>query len=226
MQTEPNFHHVAAAMADARRSRMLCTLMDGRAFTAKELACDAGITPQTASAHLGRLKAAGLIHAEKSGRHVYHRLAGVQVAEMLESLGCLSPLDHLQRARKSCGARREGADALFARCCYSHLAGELGVMVHDAMRARALLVPQGEGLRLSAAGQVWAVQHGFRLRAGARRCLDWSERRHHLAGPLAIDLLAQMFAREWVVRAKTGRALILGAAGRAGFEEAFGLHEV
>ncbi|QYX55274.1 helix-turn-helix domain-containing protein [Roseovarius sp. SCSIO 43702] len=225
MTQDPKLHHVAAAMADARRARMLCTLMDGRAFTAKELAADAGITPQTASAHLAHLRDAGLIVARRSGRCIYHRLAGTAVAEMLESVGRLAPLDHLQRARRRRGARRDGAAALHARCCYDHLAGALGVAVHDAMCAAGHLERQGAAYALSGSGQAWALRAGFTLRGEARPCLDWSERREHLAGPLARDLLAQMLERGWLGRERTGRALIVSDAGRVALARVFGMDE-
>lgn len=106
MNVEPKLHRIATAMTDARRARMLCTLLDGRAFANKELASGAGITPQTASGHLAQLQEAGPVVAEKIRRNVYHRLAGDQVVGMLESLGRLAPMDHLQRARM---ARAQGA---------------------------------------------------------------------------------------------------------------------
>ena len=116
MNVEPKLHHIAAAVADASRARMLSTLLDGRAFTNKELASDAGVTPQTTSGHLAQLQAAGLVIAEKIGRNVCHRLAGDRVAGMLESMGRLAPLDHLLRAdadrpRPGCVSRHAGSRA-------------------------------------------------------------------------------------------------------------------
>lgn len=225
MRTDPKLHEIAAAMADGSRARMLCTLMDGRSFTAKELAVDAGISPQTASVHLARLRDVGLIVAERRGRCVYHRLAGEDVADMLETVGRLAPLDHLHRARRAAGVRRDGADALFARCCYNHLAGTLGVTLHEAMRVRGYLEVAGGCMILSVGGRAWARDHALDLRAGARACLDWSERRMHLAGPMATDLLSAMLAREWLVRGASGRALRVSETGRVWFGDALGLHE-
>ena len=220
MNVEPKLHHIAAAMADARRARMLCTLLDGRAFTNKELASDAGITPQTASGHLAQLQAAGLVVAEKIGRNVYHRLAGDQVADMLESLGRMAPLDHLQRARM---ARAGGEDnALYARSCYSHIAGRLGVAICEAMIARGLA--DGDH-RLTGAGRGWAAAHGLTVtgRVPVQACLDWSERRPHLKGPLASSLMHKALDEGWLARQEMGRALVLSDAGRAGFGAMLGM---
>ena len=220
MNVEPKLHHIAAAMADARRARMLCTLLDGRAFTNKELASDAGITPQTASGHLAQLQAAGLVVAEKIGRNVYHRLAGDQVADMLESLGRMAPLDHLQRARM---ARAGGEDnALYARSCYSHIAGRLGVAICEAMIARELV--DGDH-RLTGAGRGWAAAHGLTVagRVPVQACLDWSERRPHLKGPLASSLMHKALDEGWLARQEMGRALVLSDAGRAGFGAMLGM---
>lgn len=199
--------------------------MSGKALTATELAGEAGVTVQTASAHLAKLEAGGLTSVRKSGRHRYVSLAGPEVAAVLEALmGLAAGQGHLRtRTGPRDAALRE------ARVCYNHLAGARGIAMYDAMLARGHLVAQGEEIALSAAGAEFVLGFGVDLaalqRARAplcRSCLDWSARRTHLAGGLGRALLARMEVLGWARREAGSRVVRFSAAGGAAFGEQFG----
>ncbi|MCB1395487.1 MAG: helix-turn-helix transcriptional regulator [Rhodobacter sp.] len=216
MSTEPRLDIVGAALADPSRARILCALMDGRAFTNKELALAGGVTPQTASAHLRRLEGAGLTQSLRSGRHVYHRLAGEQVAAALEALSALSPTDHLRRA---------GGDIGAARSCYNHLAGRLGVAMTGRLAEMAVIDLADGSPRAGTALVRFCTDLGIAQPRGAvgGLCLDWTERRHHLSGPLATAILARMLEQGWLQRRVDSRALAITPAGQAALARYFGL---
>jgi len=197
MNTSSQFHRVGAALASPVRSRMLCVLMDGRAYTNKELASYAGVQPSSASEHLQHLEAAGLTRALRSGRCVYTRIASDAVAEMLEQLGTLVPADGPERAAPD--------DLRAARRCYGHLAGRLGVAITQALRADGRIVGD-ETWRLSDQGAAWARQLGL-APAPLKPCLDWTERKMHIAGPFAVSLMQWMEAERIVVPRATARGL-------------------
>ena len=224
MVVEPRLDIIGAALADPSRSRMLCELMDGRAFTNKELACAAGVSPQTASAHLKQLEATSLTASLRSGRHVYHRIATAEVAQALEGLALLSPTDHLARSG------RLGAETRRARTCYNHIAGRLGVLMTHRLVALDVLVVVEEmvsrGLRYQAflddigiAGPVAGPQ-----KAPAKLCLDWTERRHHLCGPLATAILQKSLEARWLERRTGNRALTVTECGYDALDRWFGLN--
>lgn len=211
---EPRIARIAALMADPARSRMLAYLLGGERASAGELAQAASVSAPTASGHLTRLLDADLLVCEPRGRHRYYRLAGAEVAHALEALALVaersahdSSWSHLARQRL-----RQ------ARCCYGHLAGALGVQLLDTLHAVGALHSGADGLELTAAGTQWLQALGLevprpsRTRRYAYPCLDWSERRDHLAGQLADALLAHCLARDWLRRGE-GRALTLSPAG-------------
>lgn len=223
MRTNPRLDIIGAALADPSRSRILCELMDGRAFTNKELAAAAGIAPQTATAHLKQLQACGLTRSLRSGRHIYHQLAGEEVATALEALAGLSPTDHIRRGRNG----RDG-DALKARSCYNHIAGRLGVLIAERLLATGVLVLRDGGLAAGPRYQSFCADAGLELppRAGqpvARFCLDWTERRHHISGRLATAILDAALDRGWVERVTGSRALYLTPEGQGGLARMIGL---
>ena len=202
MGGEPDVASVAALIGDPSRAAMLAALVDGRALPAGELAAAAGLTLSGASAQLARLTQGGLLTMEREGRHRYYRLGGPQVASALEGLALLAVRPRRPRARSP------AAEALRrARTCYDHLAGELGVTLAQALEERGL-VKAGEGKRLevTAAGGRWFSQQfemdTARLVPGrhgiARRCLDWTERRHHIAGPLGAAMLRRFRELGWI----------------------------
>lgn len=191
---------LGAALANPARAQILCVLMEGRAYTNKELASHAGITPQTATAHLQHLEVAGLTQSQRSGRCIYHVIATEKIAEFLESVGNLSAAQGPQT--------RAPEHLRYARSCYSHLAGSLGVSVAEALLADARIVCTGENWWLSDAGKDWVKGLGLTPLA-LKPCLDWSERRPHLAGPFANALLRWMFEHGVVSRHASGRGLIV-----------------
>ena len=221
-----NVAAVAALVADPTRAHMLTALMDGRARTAKELAYGAGITPQTASSHLAKLLRARLLAMERQSRHRYFRLAGPSVGHAIEALMAVSP------ARPRAVSRQPDAlhELRLARTCYDHLAGRLGVRVTDAMVRRRLLAPSGRDFRVTAAGERLLGRLGLDLagarrerRAFARQCLDWSERRAHLAGSLGAALARRCLDLRWVRRVDEQRTLALTPQGRRALRTWFGI---
>ena len=198
--------------------------MDGRAFTNKELASAACITPQTTSAHMKRLENAGLTVSQRSGRNVYHRLAGEKVADLLESLAGLSPTDHLHRA-KSRGLPE--AKALMARSCYNHIAGRLGVLILQKLRARGALHSDGQTATFGPNAHSVFATLGIDLeearKAPLKLCLDWTERKPHLSGPLATALMDHALAQHWILRQTNSRALTITNKGYAVFDNSLSL---
>jgi DNA-binding transcriptional ArsR family regulator len=225
MDAELDIAAVAALVGDRARARMLTALMDGRARTAKELAYGAGITPQTASSHLAKLLRAELLAMERQSRHRYFRLAAPSVGHAVEALMAVSPT----RPR----ATRPDAplDGLrLARTCYDHLAGRLGVMVTEAMVRRRFLKPAGRDFLLTAPGERLLGRLGVDVgttrrerRAFARQCLDWSERRPHLAGSLGAALARRCLDLRWVRHVGEERTLALTPQGLRGLRTWFGV---
>ena len=218
----PRFDILGQAIADASQTRMLCELMEGRAYTNKELAAAAGVTPQTATAHLRLLQTAGLVLAEKRGRCVYHRLAGPEVAQALEQLAAIAPSESLHRAQ-----RRKAGGLAEVRSCYDHLAGPLAVAMTGAFLKRGMLVEEQGTFRATPAGE-WA-KLGVVLpeRPGrqpfARPCLDWTERRLHVAGPVGRQILEHALAAGWLSRGRQKRGVLLTAPGRQALDQILGL---
>lgn len=223
MTIEPRLDIIGAALADPSRSRILCELMDGRAFTNKELACAACIAPQTASEHLKQLELAGLTSSLRSGRCVYHRIASSSVAETLESLARLSPTDHLSRSTQACEDTRR------ARSCYNHIAGRLGVLMTDRLRTLDILtvsqeiVSQGPRYQAFLDDLQMVVSTGGKDMVPAKLCLDWTERRHHIAGPLATATMRIFLERRWLERRTGSRALTVTQCGYNALERLLGL---
>jgi DNA-binding transcriptional ArsR family regulator len=217
---------VAALLADDARASMLLTLLGGEPIPAGELARRAGVSPSGASAHLRRLREGGLITQEQVGRHRYFRLASRELAEALESLVLVAPVRAASSFRES-----EGTRALrHARTCYDHLAGELGVAVADALVERGVLARADDAFTVTSDGTRWLASLGIDLdavttsrRSLARACLDWSERRPHLAGSLGAAVADLFFARKWIRRLPGGRAVAVTPDGRVWLERELGL---
>ena len=226
MKDGPSIVGIAALIGDHARAEVLTALMADRALTATELAGIAGVTKQTISAHLAKLVEAGLVAVESQGRHRYFRLADRDVAHLLESLMGVAFRTGALRARAS---PREPA-LRKARVCYDHLAGEVGVQIYERLRERGALAPRGDDLKLTPAGERLFAVLGIdwkalaaQKRAFCRACLDWSERRHHLAGALGAALLARFVELQWAKRARDSRVVTVTAAGERELARLFGV---
>ncbi|TRX76736.1 ArsR/SmtB family transcription factor [Pseudomonas mangiferae] len=229
METLPfddSVSRVAAAIAEPARTRMLCALMDGHARTSTELAALAEVSASTASAHLARLRDAGLVHLHVQGRHRYYRLAGRPVAQALEALMVIGQ-QPAPRFQPSTPGRLQ-----YARTCYDHMAGTLAVALHDHFLAHGWLLAAEDtaDYRLSEAGERAFGRLGLpldALRARRRRfacpCLDWSARRPHLAGALGAALLDMALKHGWLTQDLDSRALALRPAGRKALGQRFGV---
>ena len=218
MPVQAGFSQIAAALADPAREAILAALADGRALPAGELATAAGVSPQSASAHLQRLVDCGILAVWKQGKFRYYRLAGEPAAEVIEALA-----NFAQKVTSSSTRRRATPPDLgFARSCYSHLAGTLGVELGDLLQRRGYVHVRGDAVEITSSGKQWAAEQGFTIEskrtAGAdlRLCLDWTERRHHLAGRLPSAILHGLLEKGHLRRGP-GRALHLTPSGKAWF---------
>jgi DNA-binding transcriptional ArsR family regulator len=216
---------IAALIGDPGRANMLSALMDGRALTATELAYVAGVSPQTASGHLAKLTAARLLSTTAQGRYRYYRIATPLVGRMLEGILAVagSAPGRYRPASKADDALRA------ARTCYDHLAGRLGVGLTDTLSARGHLVLAEEAGEMTPEGMAFLEDFGIktpdrrRKRAYCRPCLDWSERRPHLAGAIGAALAQRCFDLGWIERARDTRALTITATGQKGLGDLFDL---
>ncbi len=221
--TEPRFARIAAMIGDPTRARMLAGLLDGTLRTAGEIAQSADVTPQTASAHLAKLLDAQLVTVRTQGRHRYFRLADGDVAHALEALAVVD--SRSDDAGRRLWSRESMKPMRHARTCYGHLAGCLGVHLHDSLIEHQVVSLDDDGYR-SATQQRWLDDLGFDAsrvvpssRGIAYPCVDWSERRDHFAGPLAVSLLDHFIERRWLVRSATSRALTVGPQRPRAFDE-------
>jgi len=224
MKEGPSIAPIAALAGDPARANMLTALMSGKALTASELANEAGVTAQTASSHLAKLEDGRLISAVKQGRHRYFRLADRDVAEMLEKMmGVAARAGHL-RTRTGPGdpAMRK------ARVCYDHLAGEMGVQLFDSLMKSRRLAVRDEDIRLTRGGETFLKEFGIDLtgishsrRPLCKSCLDWSQRRTHLAGTVGAALFSRIHHLKWARRDKASRAVHFSPEGEARFRRAF-----
>ena len=222
--TEANIAFVAALLADPSRAAMCLALAGGEARPAGELAARAGVSAQTASNHLAKLIAGRILRVEQQGRWRYYRLAGAEVGYAVEALAVVAPpLSETLAGNGMNGPARRLRDA---RTCYSHLAGRLGVALADALVAARWLEEDGRRYRLTAAGTRSLRGLGIdardrREQPAARRCLDWTERRSHIAGPAGTALATLALDRGWVRRLRGTRAVVVTPAGRVQLEKVF-----
>jgi DNA-binding transcriptional ArsR family regulator len=206
---------LASLIADPTRAAFCLALMDGRAWTAGELARHAGVAPATASEHLDKLVAAGLLSEARPGRHRYVRLSGPRAARLIEELSAYGPPPAPARSLRAATA---AAAMTRGRTCYDHLAGRLGVALVDALERDGLLAT-GTGFAMTASGVTWltdklgAAVDGPSRRPLARPCLDWTERRDHLAGRAGAAVCTTLLDRRWIARIGTGRAVRVTPAG-------------
>jgi len=220
---EENFVRAAGLLGEPARAAMLWNLLDGRAYTARELALCADLSASAASNHLRQLVEAGVLRAVKQGRHKYFGFASDQIAGIVESVGSLLPA---QGPALGAAARRAGL--WYCRKCYDHLAGHVGVLITQALVERQLLLPAQNEFLVSPAGHAWCAELGIEVPGGGRRplakpCLDWSERKSHLAGALGQRLLSRLVELGWVRPVAHSREVVVTRAGEQGLATALGL---
>ncbi|MDD1793731.1 winged helix-turn-helix domain-containing protein [Enterovibrio sp. ZSDZ42] len=221
---EPNITHIASLIADDARSKMLIALLGGKALTATELALEANITPQTASSHLAKLVVGDLLVVRKQGRHKYFQLANYQVAELLEQLMNITvPLTMVPTGPNDPSLRH-------ARVCYDHLAGEVAVRLYDALVAQDLIVDAHIEATLTEQGRQFFQSLGADIvelekqkRPLCKACIDWSERRTHLAGSLGKWLLNDALDKDWLVRIPDSRVVTLTPSGIRAFSKIYNI---
>lgn len=224
MKGSPNIARVGALIGDTARASMLTALMSGKALTASELAREAGVTLQTASSHLAKLEQGDLLKLRKQGRHKYFSLANDEVARVLEGLMGLVAENHTLRSK--IGPNEEALRK--ARVCYNHLAGDRGIQLFDSLYALGYLERVGSTLDLTESGEIFSTEFGIDiglLQAGktklCRECLDWSERRSHLAGSLGRAYLQQFEVLKWVKRVEGTRVIKFTRKGTDNFNKLF-----
>lgn len=212
-----SFSSTAHLIADPARAIMLTVLLDGRALPAGELAYAAGITPQTASSHLAKLLDGGLLSVETQGRHRYYQLAGSHVAQAIEYLAAIRPETSIRRKALS----PKGLALRFCRCCYDHLAGEVGVTICRKLQEQDYIRPVSDKqFVVTEGGHHWFESLGVdvdALKQGrqgiATQCLDWTERVHHLGGPLGTQLYRALATQGWLIRAEASRVIYVTPKG-------------
>lgn len=225
MKDGPDIAHIAALIGDPARANMLTALMGGMALTATELSTEAGVTKQTASSHLSKLESGGLLTIRKQGRHRYYQLADSDVAGLLESLmGVAMRTGHMRnRPGPKDPALRH------ARVCYDHLAGDMGIRLYESLLSKGFVQERAGEPDLTEQGRAFVLSLGLPLDAMTNKrrplckaCLDWSERRTHLAGSLGAALLDHIYANEWAQRRTGSREVVFTTKGQQAFETCFG----
>lgn len=217
MHTSANFFSADFLISDPVRAAMLTALFDGRALPAGELAYAARVATQTARSHLAEMLAGGLISIETEGRHRYYRLAGPDVVHAIERLAAVQPGATVRR--KALDPKTK--ELRFCRCCYGHLAGQVGIAIARRLQAQGYIQPAPDKqFKVTASGIAWFNTIGIDVQTLkpahnglARQCLDWTERSHHLAGPLGTQLLCTLCAAGWLRRSKDSRVILVTPKG-------------
>jgi DNA-binding transcriptional ArsR family regulator len=222
---------IGLLVGEPSRAAILLALMDGQAFTATELARCANITPQTASSHLARLAQASLITVQKQGRHRYHRLASTEVARMLEGIMNLAASNERCTPKPFVGPRDEAMR--LGRTCYDHFAGRLGVAIADGLIKQKFVEFDDEVGLVSDQGTTFFAKHGIKIpissrsaRPLCRPCMDWSERRPHIAGNLGAAICTHFLEKKYARRINDSRAVALTANGKTALQSIFGIREL
>jgi DNA-binding transcriptional ArsR family regulator len=221
MDASKQFKSIASLIGEPVRATMLWNLLDGKAFTATELAIQADVSPQSASMHLNKLVQADLLTVESQGRHRYYRFSKPEVAYVIEAMINLLPED--KGKNKSDENLKITSGIKYCRTCYDHLAGKIGVAITDQLLKQKIIRVTGKEYDITPAGAKWFLTLGIQIadlqnerRVFARQCLDWSERRHHLAGTLGAALLHQLLTLGWIRKVKDSREVTITAKGQAG----------
>ncbi|MCM0668561.1 ArsR/SmtB family transcription factor [Flavobacterium tyrosinilyticum] len=211
---EDQFIKTASLIGDPTRASILWTLMDGRAFTATELAVSVNTSPQNISMHLGKLLDADLLCVEKQGRHKYYRFSNKEVAYALEAMASLVPKPVVASKNKTYPPIK------FCRTCYDHLAGKIGVALTDSLLEQKIIVNQNNTFEISSDGEKWFSDFGINLEEAQKQkriflkpCLDWSERRNHIAGSIGTLLFNKMLKEDWLRKTENSRAITVTGKG-------------
>lgn len=219
---ENDFSEIASLLGDKSRAIMLWNLLDGRAYTATELANCSGISLQSASNHLAKLLQKNILSVEKQGRHRYYRFSSPEVAQVIESMASLLSLQKDYTKIK----KPKASAFTYARTCYNHLAGEVGVKITDALISHQIITPVHKQYSVTSIGKQWFLNLGIHIeeiqnlkRSFAHQCLDWSERKHHIAGALGDIFLEIMLQKDWFRKHKNTRELILTSKGKQQLKE-------
>ncbi|MNW40936.1 Helix-turn-helix domain protein [compost metagenome] len=226
MSTKSNVAMIASLVSEPSRAAILTALLDGRFHTASELAHMAGIKPQTASFHLAKMTEAQVVTVEKQGRHRYYGIQDPEVAQVMESLLSIAPPVPIHSFKHA----SENEALRLARTCYDHVAGQLGVQLMNFFIQKGILFEDQDGLHITEPGEAFFTDFQINLkktrqkrRSFSHKCLDWSERRHHLAGALGSAVLDRLFELNWIERLPTTRAIRITADGKRGFKEIFSI---
>jgi len=216
MEIEEDFVVLTTLICEPNRAKMLWNLLDGRAYTAGELALTADVSKTSASNHLSKLLEAGIVKVQNQGRHRYFSFSKPEVAYVVESLANLAgemPSRNIERITPPGGVK-------YCRTCYDHLAGYVGVLITEGMESNALIEKYGDAYKITKKGWVWLESVGVSRikveesrRPLTRQCLDWSERKPHLAGHVGALLLEKMFEKDWFRRVKNSRELVVTSLG-------------
>ncbi|WP_246074251.1 ArsR/SmtB family transcription factor [Flavobacterium daemonense] len=218
IEMEDQFIKTSSLIGDPTRASILWTLMDGRAFTATELAVSVNTSPQNISMHLGKLLDADLLCVEKQGRHKYYRFSNKEVAYALEAMASLVPKPEVSLKNKP----ENYPPIKFCRTCYDHLTGKIGVAVTDSLLEQEIIVEKNNAFEISKEGEKWFSDLGINLEEAQKQkriflkpCLDWSERRNHIAGSVGTLLFNKMINEDWLRKTENSRAIIVTGKGEA-----------
>lgn len=223
---EERFLEISALVCEPTRASMLWNLLDGRAYTASELATVAGVSPTAASNHLARMLEADIVKVENQGRHRYFSFARPEVAYAIEALAHLA--DHNNKSGSQ--ATNELSGIKYCRSCYDHIAGWVGVNITSALESKKIIQQSKMDYDITNKGWRWLAEFGItkemllnKRRPVARQCLDWSERRPHLAGQLGALMLEKMLQQNWFKKMKFSRELIVTSKGKSELLRQFGI---
>ena len=213
---EDQFIKTATLIGDATRASILWNLLDGKAFTATELAIAVETSAQNISMHLGKLLDADLISVEKQGRHKYYRFSNKEVAYAVEAMANLIPKPEISAKKKT----ENYPPIKYCRTCYDHLAGKIGVALADSLLEQKIIIEKNNTFEITSEGEKWFSDFGVNIgdakkqkRIFLKPCLDWSERRYHIAGSVGTLLLNKMLEQDWIRRTANSRVIIITAKG-------------
>ena len=213
---EDQFIKTATLIGDATRASILWNLLDGRAFTATELAIAIETSAQNISMHLGKLLDANLISVEKQGRHKYYRFSNKEVAYAVEAMANLIPKPEISAKKKT----KNYPPIKYCRTCYDHLAGKIGVALAESLLQQKIIIEKNNTFEITSEGEKWFSDFGVNIgdakkqkRIFLKPCLDWSERRYHIAGSVGTLLLNKMLEQDWIRRTANSRVIIITAKG-------------